>query len=574
MSRLPSATVAAFLISVLFALAAEAAIVRGTVSTTGNVRLPGMVVEAYDASGVLRDTDTTDATGSYTLAVPSGTYRVLAYDPQGTYATAFHPAGRDSFEQSLPVTVAEGSPADVHFQLVLGGRISGTVTAANAPLADAVVEVYNLSGTRRGFTRTNAAGQYSVVVPPGEYRVFAYDANDFYAGEFHANARAFSEAENVRVVTAGTSSAIFALEPAAHVSGVVLDAQTRQGIPGIRVYVYTAGGALVATKTTDAQGQFRFTLQSGQYRIVSGGGQYGPAFWVEARSFAKSDVLTLTPGADRLNVALLAERGGTIRGSATLGAFVTAYNLDGTVHARTAADSFGEYSLTVAPGRYKLAVEPLFRHAAQFYGGTPDFESAQVITILGGETLTIFLDPPRAGTFTGSVRDAVTQQPLGGITVAAYDANGVRVAETTTAAGTYTLLVAAGQYRVVAFDPRLEYAPSYSPTTLTIAVDQSVTVDFTMRRGTRVSGTVILSNGGAAEGVEILAFDLAGNPVAGAMTAADGTFTLVVVPGSYTFEARTPFTRATRGPIDVGGTSPAPVGFVLEGSARRRAARH
>ena len=569
------ATVAAFLISVLFVFAAEAAIVRGTVSNTGGVRLPGKVVEAYDAAGVLRGTATTDNTGSYTLAVPAGAYRVLAYDPEGTYATSFHPGDRDSFERSLPVTVAEGAPVDVHFQLVLGGRIGGTVTAANAPLADAVVEVYNLSGTRRGFTRTNAAGQYSIVAPSGELRVFAYDANDFYAGEFHANARAFSEAQDVRVLVGGTSMVDFALERASHVSGAVLDAETRQGIPGMRVYAYTPSGALVATKTTDAQGLFRFTLQGGQYRFVSGGGQYGPSFWVESRSFAGSDVLTLTPGVDRLNVALVAARGATIQGDVNSpGALVTAYNLDGTVHARTGVGPFGEYSLTVAPGRYKLAVEPLVQHAALFYGGTPDFEAAQVIAVIGGQTLTVDFNAPRAGSFTGFVRDALTQQPLGGMTVAAYDASGARVAQTTTLAGsTYRLLVAPGEYRVVAFDSRLEYAPSYAPATLTVAVDQSVPLDFTMRRGTRVSGTVLLAGGGSAEGVEVLAFDLAGNPAAGAMTAADGTFTLVVVPGTYTFEARTPFSRAVRGPIDVGAISPAPVGFVLEGSARRRAAR-
>jgi hypothetical protein len=254
---------------------------------------------------------------------------------------------------------------------------------------------------------------------------------------------------------------------------------------------------------------------------------------------------------------------------------VTAYNVDGSIHARTTADSFGEYSLTVAPGRYKLAVEPLFQHAAQFYGGTPDFESAQVIAVIGGQTLTIDFRPPRAGTFTGFVRDALTQQPLSGITVAAYDANGARVAETTTNAGTtYQLRVAPGEYRVVAFDARFEYAPSYAPAPLSIAVDQSVTVDFTMRRGTRVSGSVLLPSGHGAEGVEVLAFDLAGNPAAGATTDASGAFTLVVVPGTYTFEARTRFSRVTQGPINVGGTFPGLIGFTLEGSARRRSARH
>jgi hypothetical protein len=48
----------------------------------------------------------------------------------------------------------------------------------------------------------------------------------------------------------------------------------------------------------------------------------------------------------------------------------------------------------------------------------------------------------------------------------------------------------------------------------------------------------------------------------------------LVVPGTYTFVARTQFTSASAGPMDVGAVSPGPVGFMLEGSARRRSVRH
>lgn len=572
-----SATVAALLISVLFAFAADAAIVRGTVSAPGGTRLSGMRVEAYDLTGVLRGTATTDAGGAYTLALPAGQYRLLAYDPVGTYATTFYPDA-DSFEGSAPVTAVEGSPVQADFTLFLGGTISGTVTAMNAPLANAVVEVYNLTGSRRGFTRTNAAGEFSLVVPAGDFKVFAYDSNGFYAGEFYANARAFTEAQALRVLPDSPRSLVFALEPAATVGGGVFDALTGLGIPGLEVYAYTPAGAQVATTITDAQGLFRLTLPGGQYRFVSADRTrtYATAFWINARAFSRSEILTVGPGASRLDVRLTAERAATIQGNvASLGALVTAYNLDGTVHARTQVGSFGDYSLTVAPGQYRLAAEPLTQHATQFYAGTPDFAAAQVITLIGGQTLTIDFQPPRAGLFSGTVRDAVTQQPLAGMTVAAYDASGVRVAETSTRSdGSYALLVAPGEYRLVAFDPRLEYATAYAPSPRTVTVDSATPLDFTLRRGTRVSGTVVLPNGTGVEGAEILVFDLSGNPVAGATTAADGTFTLVLLPGSYTFVARTQFVSVTRGPIDVGAVSPAPVGFVLEGSGRRRSARH
>ena len=577
MSFFRPAAVAVLLFSAVLTLSAAAAIVSGTVSGSGGVRLAGKVVEAYGLDGILRGTASTDSAGAYMLSLPAGEYRLLAYDPQGTYATEFYPAA-ESFEQSARVSVREGSPVQIHFTLPLGGTIAGTVTAANAPLATAVVEVYNLSGSRRGFTRTNAAGEFSLVVPAGDYKLFAYDANDVYAGEFHANARTFVEALSVRMVVGNMQTVSFALDRAAHVSGSVLDAATRLGIPGMIVYAYTPDGKLVATRTTDAQGHFRFTLQGGQYRFVAGDPArlYGPSFWNEARSFARADILTLSSGIDRRDLHLLAERAAIIRGRVTtLGSEVVAYNLDGTVHAQATAGSFGEYTLVVAPGQYKLAAVSTAATATEFYRDTPDFHAAQVITVLGGQTLSnIDFDPPRAGRFTGTVRDAVTQQPLPGMTVAAYDAAGVRVAETTTRAdGTYTLLAAPGEYRVVAFDTRLEYATSYAPAPRAIAVDATETIDFTMRRGTRVSGTVALANGSGIDGAEVLAFDLSGN-LAGGATTEDGAFTIVVVPGTYTFVARTRFTSATLGPIDVGSVSPAPLSFVLEGSARRRASRH
>src|SRR5688500_1177200 len=44
---------------------------------------------AYTASGFLLATSTTDSQGRYTLNVPAGSYRVLAFDQEGVYATTF-----------------------------------------------------------------------------------------------------------------------------------------------------------------------------------------------------------------------------------------------------------------------------------------------------------------------------------------------------------------------------------------------------------------------------------------------------------------------------------------------------
>jgi large repetitive protein len=570
------ALIAALLLCALCVFSAEAAIVSGTVTAPGGVRLQGKVVEAYDLTGVLRGTASTDAAGSYQLSLAAGSYRLLAYDPLGTYATQFHP-NAEAFELSTPVELRDGTPRQVDFTLPPGVTITGSVTAGSAPLVNAVVEVYNLSGTRRGFTRTNAAGEFSLVVPMGDYKLFAYDANGVYAGEFYANGRTFEEAQTLRVTNPRTVA--FALDRAARAGGRVSDAATGAGLPGIFVYAYTADGQFVARTTTDALGQFRFSLQGGSYRFLAGDPArvYAPAFFANARSFARAETLTVTAGVERNDVNLAAERAAIVNGRVTSNSgMVVAYNLDGTPHAQADVSATGEYSLVVAPGQYKISAVPAAEFATQFFRATPDFNAAQVVAVLGGQTLNgIDFDPPRAGTITGAVTDAQSQQPLGGMTVAAYDANGVRVAETTTAAnGIYTLRLAPGQYDVVAFDAGLTYAASYAPARVTATVNDTTQLFFSMRRGMRVSGTVASASGAPLEGVEIIARDLSGNPAGGATTAGNGTFTVTVAPGVYTFEARTRFTSTTLGPLEIGNVSPGSLAFVLEGVGRRRAARH
>lgn len=577
MSFSRSAMVAALLFSVFFVVSVQAAAALGTVRAPGGVPLAGKVVDAYDAGGVLRATTKTIANGTYVLTFETtGQYRLLAYDPEGVYATSVYPDA-ESFDVAPFVTISDLGPNRYDFNLVVGGSISGAITAANAPLANAVVEIYNLSGTRRGFTSANAAGEFALVVPPGNYKLFAYDSNGVYAGEFYSNGKTFAEATVVHAIAGGAPPVAIALERGSRVSGTAIDAVTRQPIAGLTVYTYTADGTLVATKKTDAQGAFSFTLPGGQYRIVAVDGAllYGPAYWNEADSFSRAEILTLVAGVDRMALNLLVERSAVIQGRVSnFSTEVVAYNLDGTVHATAGTDSFGHYRLLVAPGQYKIGAIPVVTWAPQFYPNVPDFDSAQTVTVLSGQFLTIDFNPPRGGQVSGTVRDATSNQPLAGMAVAAYDARGAKVGETTSGAnGTYTLLVAPGDYRIVAFDSRLDYATSYGPPTTSVAVDANVTLDFSMRRGTRVSGIVMLANGRPAEGVEVLALDAGGNVVAGARTAADGTFTLTVAPGTYSFVARTQFASATAGPVVVGATSPGPVSFVLDGVGRRRTAR-
>ena len=567
--------------------AAEAAVVRGTVSSANGTRLGSKVVSAYDASGTLRGTASTDAAGTYEVTLPAGRYRLLAYDPAGAFATAFN-GGAESFETTPFSELTNAAPLTVNFTLPAGGVISGVVLAANAPVASAVIEAYNLSGTRRAFTTTKAAGEYALVLPAGDYKLFVYDANGFWAGEFHLETRAFANAEVVRVTPPAVTNVSFSLERAARVSGRISDADTGVRLDGMRVYAFTPGGALVAETVSDAAGLFRFLLGPGQYRFLTADPDllFAQAFYASGRAFEEADVVTLTAGQERTDLNMAPRRGAVVRGrvNAPGGMIVQAYTLDGVLHASTPVDGSGEYRFVLAPGDYKLAaVDPLGVTATQFHRGVSTFAYATAIRVLGGDQLLLAdFTPPPAGRFTGIVRDAVTQTFLAGMIVAAYDGVGTLTGQAVTSPnGSYRLDITPGTYRVLVFDPRFDYATSYwsfassYETTLpvTVGASDAIPLDFAMRRGTRVTGTVT-ANGAPLEGAEVFALDGAGNRVAGG-TMRGGAFNLVVVPGTYDFIAVDP--RNHHYPselrrLTIGSNAP-PLTFTLTPAKKHRAAR-
>src|SRR5712691_6591424 len=110
------------------ALPATAATITGTVTQSGATGgLPTMTVQAYDASGVLKSTTTTDAAGHYSITLVAGTYRVLAFDQAGVFATSFY-NNAESFDTSTPLTLTSAQTLnDVDFALVHGGFIAGSV---------------------------------------------------------------------------------------------------------------------------------------------------------------------------------------------------------------------------------------------------------------------------------------------------------------------------------------------------------------------------------------------------------------------------------------------------------------
>lgn len=573
----------------LFVTVAAGQTLAGTIS--GTVRsaetgqpLAGKVVQAYDTAGFLQATTNTDATGLYILSnVPNGNYRLLAFDPDGVYATMFD-ANAESFETTR-VTAVGNSPIVRDFALIVGGAIAGAVRlASGAPIASATVEAYNLSGTRRGFTITDGNGSFSLVLPPGEYKLVAFDVDPNHSFNFFRDARTFADATRVSVARAQTSAVTFTLPVAARLSGRIVEAATALPLNGITVYAYTPSGALIATTTTGSNGTFTFSLPPGDYRIVAAdlGRTFGPGFYGSTRAFETATVITLPAGGVQSNLQLALTRGGTISGAvrdaagnAVRDITVAAYNLDGTLHTTATSQLDGTYSLLVAPGPYKLvAFDPDFAFATRFFGGARDFASAGAVAVGSGQNIHGFdFRLVAGGVVTGIVREG--SQPRAGITVAAYDPAGLLVATATTnAEGRYVLALAPGEYRIVAFDQQLRYAPSYDrgansfdeTAPRNVNAGTTINADIALRPAIVITGQVLDAGGAPVSGVNVFALDPAGNRVAGT-TSVDGTFSLAAPSGTYTYRAVDPAGRFAT--VEQAGTR-----FVLVATPKRRGVRH
>lgn len=276
--------------------AAQTAFISGAVATAFSSPLAGITVVAYGANGLPAATTTTDPLGRYTLAVSFGTYRLLAYDLNGTYATSFY-SNSTSFETSAQLSVT-GSLNGVDFGMVRGYQASGRVLAsAGNPLVGMVVAAYNTDGSRRGFAKTSGSGVFALVLPPGTYRFAAYDESLNYATSFYQGQSSFEAAASVSV-----SSAIigidFSLPLAAKVTGSALDRGTRAPLASLSVKAHTPAGDLVYSTTTDADGRFTMALAPGDYKFLAfdDAKHYVISYFSDASSFASAPSFHLAAG--------------------------------------------------------------------------------------------------------------------------------------------------------------------------------------------------------------------------------------------------------------------------------------
>ena len=182
----------------------------GTVTSSGGAPLSSVIVAAYNLDGTVR-TSTFAVNGQYTLVVPAGTYKVIAFDLSGHYANAYL-NGAVSFESESGVTVAASQTVSgLNLTMAVAGIVNGSVVDAvsGAALPGILVDTYDANGFRIARVASSVTGGFALSLPPGTYRFVASDPLQRYAASYYDGAISFGAATPVPLSSGQTVTVNF-----------------------------------------------------------------------------------------------------------------------------------------------------------------------------------------------------------------------------------------------------------------------------------------------------------------------------------------------------------------------------
>ncbi len=328
-----------------------------------------------------------------------------------------------------------GLPAPAHAELV--GSVSGTVTSAGAPLANAWVQLNPVTplgewAGRGAYTTTDARGRYSfadVYVAHAKIDVRPPLGSGLVA-TFWPQAFTFDTAGVVRVTSSG-AVADLDLPVGGSASGTVVDERTGQPVTGVGVSAYMVeapwAGPAGTVERQHASGQFTITglppVPIGLHvRLPEGSAYLGDGLREQPHSGLVLDGAAQSTG---LVVALPrgAEVRGTVRdtsGSPVEGALVEVQGCGYACPLGVRSDSLGAYRITgIPPSTHIMVMASQGEDSlAQWYDRAPNTIGATTLDLAAGELaegIDFALAP--AAFLSGRVLDDAGSGALPGVTV-------------------------------------------------------------------------------------------------------------------------------------------------------------
>jgi putative cell wall-binding protein len=160
-----------------------ARIISGTVTNPSSAPAAGITVSAA------LSTTTTSPSGTYSLSVPPGSYRVTFQDPTNALPSGYYSTGglTANYAGATLVDVSAGNQVGINVQLPAGAPLSGTVTGAGGAglggisvwlISDGAIDPLSI-------VTTSGSGTYSVLAAPGTFVVKFVEASGAYSAGFY-----------------------------------------------------------------------------------------------------------------------------------------------------------------------------------------------------------------------------------------------------------------------------------------------------------------------------------------------------------------------------------------------------
>lgn len=465
---------------------------------------------------------------------------------------------------------------------VLRGVVSSS--ADGSPLAGTTIQVmkYTNRFVLYRSSETDATGAYVIAdIEPGIYWLRTRNRSQHF-DEIWQNIKCtacflddYPEATQIQIEAPTELTFDFQLDPGPAVSGLVTDA-VGQPLSGASVRLYLFESVIATTATTREDGTYITdnALLGGTYYATAELPTHARELFreidcgISCTKTAGEPIVVAAEQIDGIDFTLIPK--GAIEGVLTdeltgeplPGRNVRAYTAQGQF-AVTPTDVNGHYSLLLPPGTFWVLAEsgPYALYWEEVWNDVRcvwcDVTTGSPLQVISGGTLTAdFALEPKYGRFTGRVTDAATGAAMPGVEVWARGPGGGGGNAWTNSDGvfrfdpwfepaTYQLYAMHEGYVTELYGglhcDRCDVSAPQGGTPVVISGNEIETgIDFALDRSARITGSVLVPDGGPLDGIEVRLRDLNGAIIErrSAFTSADGSYTLPTVgPGTYFVEA-------------------------------------
>ena len=407
------------------------------------------------------------------------------------------------------------------------GTISGTVTdiATGDPIENVQI-LMKKDGLPYYFgTKSNSLGEYSDIVPAGNYTVYAEGAEVGYANDFK---------EDITVAVDQTTTVDFQLDkvPSGIIRGKVTDFTTGAPVENVEISIYNDEYYLFTE--TNHEGEYSCIVPAGIYTVYAEGDEVSYAY-----DF-REDITVTIDQTTTVDFQLDKVPSGIVRGKVTdftTGApveYVEISIYNDEYYLFTGTNHEGEYSRTVPAGIYTVSVRGVELGYENYYQENVVIEDSEVTSI------DFQLKKVSFGTISGIVTDATTGTPIKNVEISIYnDDYSYSFYINTNQQGEYSRTVPVGIYTVKAHGIEVGYSNASKENVVVVDGDIT-TADFQLEKvalGTIIGKVTDADTGDPVTNVEIFIYNDDYSIYFFNWTNQQGDFNRTIPVGSYTVRA-------------------------------------